>query len=193
MRPNTKENETKDKRLKIQYENIVGKVNLGRALDMRKIIEAGAQHDTSFPGVLFDTDRVVVKVYESGKIIVYGAKDRDVMLKELNMVLKTIGLRCKPEDLTVFLVVGNTNIGISIKTFKDTAIRSLQKSYTVVHDHAIPFPGIILKKNTGTDGHILATLYMTGYLNCEGPSKKAIQDSILEIDRLVREAWEAIP
>ena len=172
---------------------MVGKVDIGKTLDIRKMIEAGAQHDTSFPGVLFDTDRVVVKAYESGKVIVYGAKDRDVMLKELNMVLKTMGLHCKPEDLTVFLVVGNTNIGINIKTFKDAAIRSLQKSYTVLHEHAIPFPGIILKKNIGTNSRIMAALYMTGYLNCEGPSKEAIQDSILEIDRLVREAWEEIP
>ena len=38
----------------VEYQNVVGKINVGQPLDMRKLITAGAQHDIGFPGVPAD-------------------------------------------------------------------------------------------------------------------------------------------
>ena len=170
----------------VEYENVVGKINVGQPLDMRKLITAGAQHDMGFPGVRFDYGHITVKAYPVGTMVVYGAKTRDAMWRSLSRLLDTLELECRREDLNVFLVVARANLKINIKKIKDIVIKSLSKSYDVWYDSEMEIPGIMLKKGNTTSS-IMAKVHMTGMMICEAKSEKVAESVIIDVqDTIIR-------
>ena len=168
----------------VEYQNVVGKINIGHPLDMRKLITAGAQHDVGFPGVRFDYGHITVKVYPVGTIVVYGAKTRDAMWTSLSRLLDTLELECKREDLHVFLVVARANLKIDIKKIKDIVINSLSKSYRVWYESTGEIPGIMLKKGNTTSS-VVARIHMNGMMICEAESEKVAESVIIDVQNTI--------
>ena len=171
----------------VEYQNVVGKINIGQPLDMRKLITAGAQHDMGFPGVRFDYGHITVKAYPVGTMVVYGAKTRDAMWASLSRLLDMLELECRREDLNVFLVVARANLKINIKEIRDIVIKSLSKSYDVWYDSMMEIPGIMLKKGNTTSS-IMAKVYMTGMMTCEAESEKVAESVIIDVQDTIIKA-----
>ena len=170
----------------VEYQNVVGKINIGQPLDMRKLITAGAQHDMGFPGVRFDYGHITVKAYPVGTMVVYGAKTRDAMWTSLSRLLDMLELECRREDLHVFLVVARANLKINIKEIKDIVIKSLSKSYDVWYESTMEIPGIMLQK-WNTTSSIMAKVYMNGMMTCEAESEKVAESVIIDVqDTIIR-------
>ena len=170
----------------VEYQNVVGKINIGQPLDMRKLITAGAQHDMGFPGVRFDYGHITVKAYPVGTMVVYGAKTRDAMWTSLSRLLDMLELECRREDLHVFLVVARANLKINIKEIKDIVIKSLSKSYDVWYESTMEIPEIMLQK-WNTTSSIMAKVYMNGMMTCEAESEKVAESVIIDVqDTIIR-------
>ena len=168
----------------VEYQNVVGKINVGHPLDMRKLITAGAQHDMGFPGVRFDYGHITVKAYQVGTMVVYGAKTRDAMWRSLSRLLDMLDLECRREDLQVFLVVARANLKINVKKIKDIVINSLKKSYDVWYESTGEIPGIMLKKGNSTSS-VMARIHMTGMMICEAESEKVAESVIIDVQNTI--------
>ncbi len=168
----------------IEYQNVVGKIHVGHDLDMRKMINAGAQHDLGFPGVRFDCLHITVKAYPSGTMVAYGAKTRDDMWTDLSKLLDMLEIKCKRDDLQVFLVVAKANLKINVGKIKDLVIKHLSKSYNVLHDDEIPIRGILLRKGNTTSS-VVARIHMTGMMTCEAKSENVAESVIIDVQNTI--------
>ena len=178
----------RSEKIQIRYENMVGKMHVGRRIRVEDAISAGAKFDLKFPGVQFDADGVVVKIFAEGTIIIYGARSREAMWRSVQPILRTLGVSCGPDGLSIFLVVAKVDLMCETGEFQEEIMRMLGRSYDVCYDQNMAFPGIMIKRGQNTTNCLFARLYTSGIMICEGMSEEAVHDAILEIHGIVMSA-----